>query len=475
MRAARLVALAAAALSTHCAAESPPPPVPTPPPILPEAGFLDVPPRDLTLKGQPVHLEATARLFYNLRPADESPEDRPIFVLFNGFAAEIVRAFGTGPTTVAEGGEVVKNPSSLTKIANLVYLEPRQAGFSYDVVKGRGPAPSDCSSAVFNEYVDAADVLLAMLKFLDGHPSLRGPVYWVGESYAGVRVQWILAYLRDRWDLAGYQDPTLKAAIEASKRTTSLHAGQILIQPWLAGLAHTDAIAAACLDPTELSDVSKSLGVPCESASACACADAHQRSRYNFTYPVDRQNAREFEASQAHMLPERARALFGLPLTSIPGLGSEERAQGFKCSPPDADVPPEDSLVTALGALPEGQFYYVPYSPLLPGKETSKVTLDWRVENFLGQAFLDNLRDVPAFVTDGARDLVVPTRALVPALRALVGKGSVAILTPPRLRVSYPDGERFIDLGANPDAGHMVTMIDPAGFSRDVTAWITSR
>lgn len=443
--------------------------------MLPEAGFLDVPPRDVTVKGQPVHLAATARLFYNLRPADEGAESRPIFILFNGFAAEIVRAFGTGPVTVAEGGEITPNPASLTKIANLVYLEPRQAGFSYDVAKGPLPAPADCSSAVFNEYVDAADALLATLTFLADHPALRGPVHWIGESYAGVRVQWILAYLRGRWDLAGYQDPTLKAAIAASPRTASLRAGQILIQPWLAGLAHTDAIAAACVDPAALAAVSASLGAPCEGESACACADAHHRSRYNVTYPVERQSAREFEASQAHMLPERAQVLFGLPLTSIPGLGSQDRAIGFKCSPPDADVPPEGALVKALGALPAGQFYYVPYSPLLPGKEIVKTTLDWREENFLGAAFLDNLRDVPTFVTDGARDLVVPTRALVPALRALVGEDRITSLAPPRVRVSYPDGERFIDLGAYPDAGHMVTMIDPEGFSRDVTAWISSR
>jgi serine carboxypeptidase len=441
----------------------------------PEAGFLDLPPRDVVSRGQPAHLAATARLFYNLRPADEAPEDKPIFVLFNGFAAEIVRAFGTGPTTVAEGGEVVENPSSLTKIANLVYLDPRQAGFSYDVSAAGAATAADCSSAVFNEYVDAADALLGTLKFLSDHPRLRGPVYWVGESYAGVRVQWILAYLRGRWDLAGYQDEALKAAILGSTRQTSLLAGQILIQPWLAGKAHTDAIAAACLDPAELASVSASLGAPCEGDSACACADAHHVSRYNTTYPVDRQNARELEASLAHVLPERAKALFGLPLDAIAGLDHAEREKGFKCSPPDDDVPPEEALRAALGALPEGQAYYVPYSPLLPGKETAPTTLDWREANLVGAAFLDNLRDVPTFATDGARDLVVPTRALVPALRALAGAGNVTLLSPPRVRVATPDGDRFIDLGSYPDAGHMVTMIDPLGFSRDVTAWIDAR
>ncbi len=441
----------------------------------PEAGFLDLAPRDVTTKGHLVHLATTARLFYNLRPADDDPESKPIFIAFNGFAAEIVRGFGTGPTTVAEGGAVVDNPASLTRIANLVYLDPRQSGFSYDVPAGGAPTAADCSSGVFNEYVDAADILLATLKFLDAHPTLRGPVYWLGESYAGVRIQWILAYLRGRWDLASYHDDALAAAIAASKRQTSLRAGQILIQPWLAGKAHTDAIAAACLDPAEIAGVSSSLAAPCEGDSACACADAHHLSRYNTTYPVIRQSARELEASQAHVLPDRAEKLLGVAVDSIAGLGSTERAKGFKCSPPDADVPDQAALNAALGALPAGQVYYVPYSPLLPGKETAPTKLDWREENYLGAAFLDNLREVPAFVTDGARDLVVPTRALVPALRALVGDAGVTLLTPPRVRVSTPDGDHFLDLGAYPDAGHMVTMIDAKGFTRDVSAWLASR
>src|SRR4051812_17256468 len=87
---------AAALLAIGCHGE---PPLSGPPaeiPLSPEAGFVDVPARDVSLKGQPIHVEATARLFYNLRPADESPGEKPIFVVFNGFAAEVVRAFGTG-------------------------------------------------------------------------------------------------------------------------------------------------------------------------------------------------------------------------------------------------------------------------------------------------------------------------------------------------------------------------------------------
>ncbi len=445
-------------------------------PVTVEAGFVEVPGRDVTVNGLAVHIEATGRLFYNLRPADEEPAEKPILFLFNGFAAEVVRAFGTGPTTVADGGAVVANPTSYTQFANVVYLEPRQAGYSYDVVAGRAPTlVDDCGPGIFNEYVDAADVLLGALAFLDAHPQLKGPVYWMGESYAGVRITWILTYLRGRWDLAPYADPTLSARLAQTSRATSLFAGQILLEGWLAGAADTVAINAVCTDPALEAAVAASVGGACGGANACACAGANDRSPYNYTYTVEHETARETEASEAHIVPDKAAALLGLPLTSIPLLAAGERSKGFKCSPPDATIPPEDSLVALFGPLQAGQAYYVPYSPLLPGKEAAATTRDWQTTNAEALAFVDNLRDVPAFLTSGARDLVVPTGALAPALRAVLGAGAVDDSSPSRLGVISPDTERFIDVFPYPSAGHMVEMIAPSDLARDVKGWLAQR
>lgn len=477
MRRSAFAAIATLAIATACgtAPVSTPPAPPAPNPVAIEAGFLDVPARDVTVKGQAVHIAATGRLFYNLRPADIAPETKPIFFLFNGFAAEVVRAFGTGPMTVAEGGDVVANPSSYTQLGNLVYLEPRQAGYSYDVLTGRAPGADDCAPGIFNEYVDAADVLLGALAFLDAHPRLRGPVYWIGESYAGVRVTWILAYLRGRWDLANYEDPTLAAKLAKVQRATSLRAGQVLLEGWLAGGAHASAIVGECTDPAVLAGVSASVSTPCTGADACACANANDRSPYNYTYSVERQTARETEASAAHIIPKRAAALLGVPLTSIPLLAAAERAKGYKCAPPDGTVPAEDPLVLLLGALPAGQAYYLPYSPLLPGKETAPTTLDWRTANFEAIAFADNLHDVPTFVTAGARDLVVPPGALVPALKASLGGDRIDDSSATRLGLSYSDGERFIDVFAYGESGHMVEMTEPASLAKDIGSWLAQR
>jgi Serine carboxypeptidase len=438
-----------------------------------EAGLVDVPARDVTLNGKSVHLAARARLFYNLIPADKDADAKPIFIFSNGFSARIVRAFGTGPATVAEGGKVVDNPSSWTQLGNLVYLDPRQSGFSYDVIADRAPIAADCGSDVFNEYVDAADMLFATLGVLAAHPELTGPIYWVGESYAGVRIQWILAYLRGRWDLAPYDDPALRDLLSSTHRTSSLAKGQILLEPWLLGRAHADAIGAACTDPSVLTAVSSSVGNVCPTDDACACADSYNRSRYNYAYTVDRENTREYEAASAHVLPDRAAKLFGVPLTSIAGLDAADRSKGFKCDTADSETPPDDALVALFGALPMGQSYFIPYSPLQPGKEIQPSSADWDNQNYVGKAFVDNLASTPTFITDGHFDLVVPTSALIPGLVTLLGANQVVSESPSQIRVDGPSGAGTIDLGHYPNAGHMITMLAPDSLESDVAAWLT--
>ncbi len=464
----RLAATALALLGLHCGGT---PAVETPA-VSVEAGFLEVPARDVTLAGQPVHVGATGRLFYNLQPADADPADKPILVLFNGFADDIVRPYGTGPTTVVEGGAVVPNPSSFTRFANLLYVEPRQAGYSYDVPPPGGAV--GCGPDVFNEYVDAADVLLAVLAFLDAHPALGGPVYWLGESYGGVRVTWILAYLRGRWSLAPYADPLLAQRLAGVTRAASLHAGQVLLEGWLGGGAENQAIQAECSDPAQIAAVAAATGASCAGTDACHCTGDAGYSLYDFAYTTAHQDERVLEADEAHTLPDRAAALIGVPLTAIPLLALSERSRGAKCSPPDDTVPSQDALTAALGALPAGQAWFVPYSPLLPGKETAPTTADWYSQNYEALAFADNLHDVPTFLTRGDLDLVVPTRALAPALRTLLGAARVDDSSPSRLGVTYPDGQRFVDVFDYPMAGHMITMLQPDQLGRDLEAWLSA-
>ena len=438
-----------------------------------EAGFVDLAPRNVFVHGRSVSLAATSKIFYNFRPADTGADTRPLIVLFNGFASDVVRAFGTGPNSVQPDGSVVPNPDSLTQRVNLLYLEPRQSGFSYDVRGGQAPSAADCSQDVFSEYVDAADVLLAALQFTKQHSALKGPVYWMGESYAGVRISWIVAYLRQAWSLAPYQDETLERELALVDRDRYL-SGQILLQPWLVGAAHGSAIQAVCQHPALLAAVQASIPTPCPVSDACACARANARSPYDYTLTEQELDARLFAADAAQVSPVHAEALYGAKFETIAGLSGSERARGFKCSRADEDTPEQSALVALLGPLPEGQSYNLAFSPLTTGKGSTNP--DWRTQNSLGAAFLANAEHVPTFVTDGQRDLVVPELALAPALRAIASiAGSVTVSeSATELTLSYPSGPRTLAIRHYPDAGHMITMRQPGAFAADLSAWLSA-
>ncbi|MFO0618164.1 MAG: hypothetical protein U0414_36565 [Polyangiaceae bacterium] len=445
-------------------------------PIVAEATFVDVPARHVTLHGESVDVAARARLFVNFRPAEDAPAERPIVVAFNGFATDIVHSFGIAPTTVDANGDVLPNPDRFTRFANVLFVDPRQAGFSYDVVDGPDGAPiaptfEACSRRVFNEYVDAADVLFAVTRFLRERPALKGPVVWLGESYGGARVAWMLAFLRGRWDLAPYTDDALAAELAASPDAGRLVGAQLLLQPWVLGKVHQTAIAAACTHPDEIATVSSAVGEAC-TGDACACAKAHQRSPYNVALTITEQDARVAAAVKAHLDPAGFEALHGVPLASVAGLAATERAKGFKCDVADAETPAEPALVAALGPLPEGQRYYLPFNPLQPGKELDPAPADWNTVNLLGAAFVDNLRASPVLVTDGALDLVVPARALAPGLVALLGADAVSVAPSGDVTVTTLDGPRTIAVPKYAATGHMITMFEAHAFAEDARAFL---
>ena len=439
-------------------------------PSVAEAGFLALAPRQVRVSGRAVSLEATSKIFFNFRPAERDTATRPTIVLFNGFAADVVRAFGTGPNSLQADGSVAENPDSLTRFANLLYLEPRQAGFSYDVLDDRAVnAATDCSQDVFSEYVDAADVLLAALQFMNGHWELKGPVYWLGESYAGVRISWIVAYLRQAWPLVPYHDETLQRALDQVDRNRYL-SGQVLLQPWLVGAAHASAIRAACQSPSLLAAVKQSVSSPCTVEDACECAKEKLRSPYDYAVTIEAQKARFFSADRAQVSPANAEAFYGVPFEKIAGLSGPERARGFKCSVADDETPDQSELVSLLGELPNGQSYNLAYSPLMPGK--GSMNPDWQTQNSIGAAFLANAQQVPTFITDGKRDLVVPESALLPALRAVAGAVTISE-TPSEMTLGFATGARGISIRHYASSGHMITMNEPHALAVDLSAWLT--
>src|SRR5262249_38813401 len=188
------VVLGAVAFTAACSAAAVTEPHATPTPSLemrPEAGYVEVPAQT---RGASDH----ARMFYSFHPADAHPERAPLLVFFNGgpgaATSGILLPFGTRPKTllVDDLGKVpVDNPASYPHFANVLYLDERDAGFSYEL---GGYEPGVGCTGTANYVTDAGDFIFALLAFLDIHARLvRSQVVLVGESYGGTRAPVMLA------------------------------------------------------------------------------------------------------------------------------------------------------------------------------------------------------------------------------------------------------------------------------------------
>ncbi len=79
---------------------------------------------------------SSARTFYAFTPADDLPEEAPVFVFFNGGPGSATSAgllsYGTGHYSLPSdlsGPNLTANPSSWAQMGNLLYFDTRQAGF----------------------------------------------------------------------------------------------------------------------------------------------------------------------------------------------------------------------------------------------------------------------------------------------------------------------------------------------------------
>jgi carboxypeptidase C (cathepsin A) len=142
-------------------------------------------------------VSSRARIFYTVQPADPPAEDKPILVVFNGgpgAASAVLRGWNTGDRTIdpAITGDrsVAANPSRWTRFANVLYVDARGVGFSYDVIDDPSDPvarDADFGTQNYNKFLDAADFVRVTLRVLERHPELHGEAVPVGESYGGTR------------------------------------------------------------------------------------------------------------------------------------------------------------------------------------------------------------------------------------------------------------------------------------------------
>jgi len=236
-----------------------------------------------------------ARIWYVFQPADEDAASKPLFVFFNGGPGgatstgllcastgrlAVVRDESTGDSAV------IANPASWTRAGNLLHIDARTAGFSYSLMDNPGDDArrrGEFDSQNYNPFVDGADFVRFLLKFLAGHPSIRGSrVVLVPESYGGIRtivmLNLLLYYERYADGSAIFQDPGLVAAIRAHYSAVfpqyagqtvppaviaSQFSHQVLIQTALSW-AYQRRVAARMLEEPEspLYQVAAETGVP---------------------------------------------------------------------------------------------------------------------------------------------------------------------------------------------------------------------
>ncbi len=232
-----------------------------------EAGFVELEPVDFAFLRNSYRLELTsspARMWYAFHPADEAPEDKPLMIFFNGgpgSSTGILFGFNTAKYTldpVFSGGDPVgENPHSWTELANLLYVDARQTGFSYTMtenVEDEETRVDEFTAKNFNCLLDGADFVRVLLRFVARHPALQdNKLILVGESYGGIRATVMLNLLLKYTDYAGvnvYEDLALVDEIQTHydavfpeyagqqvppQVVAEQFSHQVLVQPLLSG------------------------------------------------------------------------------------------------------------------------------------------------------------------------------------------------------------------------------------------------
>ena len=151
---------------------------------------------------------AQTRIWRVYQPADENPSSKPLFVFFNGgpggATTNGLYSAYTGRKAVSVDrqsgtGTIITNPHSWTRIGNLLHIDSRTAGFSYSLMDNPEDGTmreAQWDAQNYNAFIDAADFIRVVLRFLANHPPLqRNPVILVAESYGGIRTTVMLHLL----------------------------------------------------------------------------------------------------------------------------------------------------------------------------------------------------------------------------------------------------------------------------------------
>ncbi len=153
------------------------------------------------------HLIASLYYTYYKRTNDSKGNNRPIIYSFNGgpgSASVWMHIAYTGPKILKIDNEgypvqpygVKDNPNSILDVADIVFINPVNTGYSRKVADKDGKMPDD--KLFFGVNADIKYLAGWMNTFTTRHNRWESPKYIIGESYGGTRVMGLSLELQNR-------------------------------------------------------------------------------------------------------------------------------------------------------------------------------------------------------------------------------------------------------------------------------------
>jgi len=428
-----------------------------------------------------------ARMWYSFHAADQDRPETPLFIFFNGGPGSAT-SFGlmsmyTGRYTLdnrieSGGGDAyIVNPVPWTQLGHLLYIDARQAGFSYNLMnqaQDEGSRFQEFNAQNFNSFFDAADFIRVLIRFLVAHPALRNhPVVIVGESYGGVRATTMLHLLLNYADYKNsretFQDPALADEIQAHFNAVfPQYAGQVvppevivrqfgyqvLIQPALSFNYQEETENEMLTRPGSLLyKIGEEIGVPYDPGQypdpLSFVQDVAGRDLYIYTKPQNWLNGFFNNAGVLLRFVHNLSLVTGVDVTAIGDLYASSRAAAYRVIRTNylASLEPmaASSAIRALFLTPaqleapnvqqEPGNMAVVFGSLQPWDRYfigSNGNANWAFHVYnvalvrgydvhsweprYGRMFLKNVAYVKTFITNAALDLVVYTAALPTSL-----------------------------------------------------------
>ena len=504
-----------------------------------ESGFIDLEENSYTLSNSSTN-SGRAKMWYDFQPADENPESKPLFVLYNGgpgSSSSLIFLYNTSKKTADQafaGEGVADNQWNWNKLGNLLYIDARQTGFSYGIVdnpSNRSARSNYFSTANFNVFVDAADFIRVILRFLEAHPQIKSnPVILAGESYGGTRTTAVLNILLNVADYAQknrvFYDQALFNEIAAhfqgidqsvsgmpSKEAVAKQFGrQIMIQPLAMGQQQLDAVGEVLeKSDSPLYEIQQETGkkyTPCGSSWNCdkynrainyvrnAGRDIYSyRREYNWLFDyTDYGIAKMLQFTMFKQFimndPTKIEALYAANRT---GAFRYASGNGFSRNIADLDklenvpesikiilkarieqrnVHPRSSgnLESVFGTLPSYDEYYVDTNDTVLSTFYNASVDPYDDVN--GEMFLENIRTAKTFITKAEEDIILYAEATPEAAKKFSSVSSVET-GEESFTVHFKDGQSAtVTFPFYPESSHSVSVNQPEKFFNDVKNWM---